>query len=144
MEGSAIPIQVNIKIATPDDRENVLRLVAENAKVLGHPVANFELAADYILKDINYGFFIYATDKATGEPLGFMLFTYEWSDWRDGLFFWLQTAHVTEAHRKSGVFSQMSQYLEKYMVERGSCGLRLTYEKEQRELWQPVISKLKL
>ena len=30
------------------------------------------------------------------------------------------------------------------MKERGSCGLRLYYEKGNREAWAPVISELKL
>lgn len=57
--------------------------------MLGQKSENFEFAADYILKDINYGFFVYALDTESGEGVGFMLFTYEWSDWRNGLFFWL-------------------------------------------------------
>lgn len=73
-----------------------------------------------------------------------MLFTYEWSDWRNGLFFWLQTVHVTESHRQAGVFSQMKHYLDGYMKERGSCGVRVYYEKEHRDKWEPVIRKLGL
>jgi hypothetical protein len=73
-----------------------------------------------------------------------MLFTYEWSDWRNGIFLWMQTAYVSETHRNSGVFSLMSEFLEGYMKERGCCGIRLYYEKEQREMWQPIIKKLKL
>lgn len=57
--------------------------------MLGQKSEHFEFAADYILKDINYGFFVYALDTESGEGVGFMLFTYEWSDWRNGLFFWL-------------------------------------------------------
>ncbi len=100
MEGSSI----NIKIATVEDRAGILKLVEENANLLGEKSENFAFAADYILKDLKYGFFIYATDSNTHEPLGFMLFTYEWSDWRDGLFFWLQSVHVVSSHRKSGIF----------------------------------------
>ena len=111
---------------------------------MNQSVENFTFATDYILKDINNGCIIYATDKVSNAPLGFMLFTYEWSDWRNGIFLWMQTAYVSEAHRKSGVFSLMSEYLEGYMKERGCCGIRLYYDKEHREMWQPVIKKLKL
>ena len=110
--------------------------------MLGKSSENFAFAADYILKDINYGFFIYAFVDDT--PVGFMLFTYEWSDWRNGLFFWLQTVHVAETYRKSGVFGKMSEFLQAYMTERGSCGVRLYYAKEERELWGPIIKQLKL
>jgi GNAT superfamily N-acetyltransferase len=121
-----------------------LALVDENAALLGATPENFLFASEYILKDINYGFFVYAYDHEAKKPLGFMLFTYEWSDWRNGLFFWLQSVHVTSEARKSGVFSEMSNFLDGYMKERGSCGIRLYYEKEHREKWAPIIKKLKL
>ena len=108
MEGT----QIDIKIASVEDKEAILKLVEENAILLGEKSENFAFAADYILKDINYGFFIYAYDIASKEPLGFMLFTYEWSDWRDGLFFWLQSVHVAETHRQSGIFKKMSAFLD--------------------------------
>ena len=138
MEGT----QIGIKIATVEDIEAILKLVEENAILLGENSENFAFAADYILKDINYGFFIYAYDIASKEPLGFMLFTYEWSDWRDGLFFWLQSVHVAETHRQSGIFKKMSAFLDGYTKERGSCGIRLYYDKVQRDKWQPVIKEL--
>ena len=116
-----------------------MALVEENAALLGATPENFAFAADYILKDLNYGFFIYAYDSDSHSPLGFMLFTYEWSDWRNGLFFWLQSVHVASAARKSGVFTQMSAFLDAYVKERGSCGIRLYYEKEHREKWAPII-----
>ena len=133
-----------MRIATVEDREGILNLVTENAAHLGKSPANFAFAADYILKDINYGFFVYATTTTENTPLGFMLFTYEWSDWRNGLFFYLQSAHVAEGHRQAGIFTKMCDFLEGYMKDRGCCGLRLYYEKEQREMWAPVIKKLKL
>jgi GNAT superfamily N-acetyltransferase len=111
---------------------------------LGSTPENFAFAADYILKDINYGFFVYAYNELDNTPLGFMLFTYEWSDWRNGLFFWLQSVHVADSHRREGVFQKMSDFLDSYMKERGSCGIRLYYEKEHRDKWTPIIKKLKL
>lgn len=127
-----------------EDRTGILKLVEQNALLLGEKTENFTFAADYILKDINYGFFIYAFDTTTQEPLGFMLFTYEWSDWRDGLFFWLQSVHVSESYRHSGIFKKMSAFLDTYTKERGSCGIRLYYDKVQRDKWQPVIKQLGL
>lgn len=45
----------------------------------------------------------------------------------------------------AGVFKRMSGFLDVYMKERGSCGVRLYYEKEKNgEAWQPVIKKLGL
>ena len=38
----------------------------------------------------------------------------------------------------------MKHYLDGYMKERGSCGVRVYYEKEHRDKWEPVIRKLGL
>lgn len=51
--------------------------------------SNFEPVAKKILSHTDFGLVVLAedTDKIVH---GFMMFTYEWSDWRDGLFFWVQ------------------------------------------------------
>ena len=33
--------------------------------------------------------------------------TFEWSDWRNGMAWWLQSVYVRESHRKNGVFKMM-------------------------------------
>ena len=40
-----------------------------------------------------------------------MLFTPEWSDWRAGMFLWMQSVHVKKDFRKAGVFNLMHDYL---------------------------------
>ena len=83
MEGDLI----KVKIATPLDNSSIMLLTSENATDLHYSPANFKTALDFILSNIDYGFFVYAyTDS--DEPVAMMMFTYEWSDWRDGLFFW--------------------------------------------------------
>ena len=51
------------------------------------PVDNFKKVADYVLTDPDYGFFIIAREDE--QAVGLMYFSHEWSDWRNGLFFWL-------------------------------------------------------
>jgi GNAT superfamily N-acetyltransferase len=41
------------------------------------------------------------------EIVGCHSITYEWSDWRNGLVWWLQSVYVKESHRKKGVFKMM-------------------------------------
>ena len=48
----------------------------------------YRKAAVMILSNVDFGTVVVAEQ---GQKLvGFMMFTYEWSDWRDGVFFWLQ------------------------------------------------------
>jgi len=50
---------------------------------------NYEPVAKKILSHTDFGLVILAEDKQINKTVGFMMFTYEWSDWRDGLFFWV-------------------------------------------------------
>jgi ribosomal protein S18 acetylase RimI-like enzyme len=49
-----------------------------------------------------YGFYLVA--EREGEPAGCLMITYEWTDWRNGVFWWIQSVYVTEKHRRQGVF----------------------------------------
>jgi hypothetical protein len=128
-----------VRIATPADSAGVLSLVEANARSLNESVSNYTASAEHILRDINYGFFVYA-EQADGSPAGLMLFTYEWSDWRNGLFFWLQSVQATSDE----VFTRMRAFLDGYMKERGCCGVRVYYPKEHKAHWEGVVSKMGL
>ena len=122
-------------------------LMNENAELVGgYEKEKFEFAGQFILADINYGFFIYAyVEKEDGSqiPAGFMLFTYEWSDWRGGLWFWMQSCHVRDEYRKVGVFTKMHDFLTNgYMKERGCVGFRLCSDERLQQLWAPIVKKM--
>ena len=46
----------------------------------------------------------YYVAEIDGKIIGQLLITYEWSDWRNGLFWWIQSVYVTAEHRRTGVF----------------------------------------
>ena len=50
--------------------------------------SNFQPIAKKVLSHTDFGLVVLAenTDKIA---VGFMMFTYEWCDWRNGLFFWV-------------------------------------------------------
>ncbi len=83
-------------------------LMNEYANLVGeYEKDKYEFAGEFILSNINYGFFVYAyieNDQGNKVPAGFMLFTYEWCDWRNGLFFWMQSCHVREEFKDHDVF----------------------------------------
>ena len=72
------------------------------------------------------GFYLMATRE--GEPGGCLLVTYEWSDWRAGDFWWIQSVYVVEAARREGVFRQLYQDVQQRAKEAGAVGLRLYVE----------------
>jgi GNAT superfamily N-acetyltransferase len=64
------------------------------------------------------------------EVVGCFLITYEWSDWRNGMVWWLQSVYVSENSRKSGVFRKMFEFVMTTIEHNpGIIGLRLYVDK---------------
>ncbi len=57
--------------------------------------------------------------------IGQVMITYEWSDWRDGILWWLQSVYVVPDHRRRGVFSSLHEHIRALAVVdpdvRGLC-----------------------
>ena len=72
----------------------------------------------------------FLAESRSGERIGQIMITYEWSDWRNGLFWWLQSVYVTAEYRKRGVFSSLLKEVSK-LAEADSevCGIRLYVDK---------------
>src|SRR3954464_7939352 len=52
----------------------------------------------------------YVVEVQTGERwiiAGQLLITYEWSDWRNGNFWWIQSVYVDKSARGQGVFKSL-------------------------------------
>eukprot|EP00275_Glaucocystis_incrassata_P001955 EC124409.1.p1 GENE.EC124409.1~~EC124409.1.p1 ORF type:complete len:153 (+),score=12.98 EC124409.1:202-660(+) len=62
-----------------------------------------------LFDDDRRGFYLIA--EVNGVPVGQLMVTYEWSDWRNGDFWWIQSVYVMSSHRKRGIFKQLYQYL---------------------------------
>ena len=64
------------------------------------------------------------------EIVGCHMITFEWSDWRNGMVWWLQSVYVKETHRKHGVFRMMYDNLINIIKDDpGLIGLRLYVDK---------------
>jgi len=60
-----------------------------------------------------------------GQPIGQTLITYEWSDWRNRMVWWIQSVYVMPAERGSGVFRELYAHLRSAAQAEGAGGLRL-------------------
>ena len=75
------------------------------------------------------GFYLLA--EADGAVAGQLMITFEWSDWRNGVFWWMQSVYVDAAYRRQGIFRELFGRVEKMAGEAGNvCGIRLYVEKE--------------
>jgi ribosomal protein S18 acetylase RimI-like enzyme len=58
--------------------------------------------------------------------VGQLMLTYEWSDWRAKMFWWVQSVYVHPEFRGRGVFSRLYQHVESLArQDPGVCGIRL-------------------
>ena len=60
-----------------------------------------------------------------GQSIGQTLITYEWSDWRNRMVWWIQSVYVMPAERGSGVFRELYAHLRSAAQAEGAGGLRL-------------------
>ena len=71
----------------------------------------------------------YLIGEIGGERAGQMMITYEWSDWRNGVFWWIQSVYTVPEMRGKGVFGAIYRAAENLAREHGDvCGLRLYVE----------------
>lgn len=71
----------------------------------------------------------YFLAESAGQIVGQTMLTYEWSDWRAGVFWWIQSVYVVAEHRGRGVFRALFEHIENLARSTPEvCGLRLYVE----------------
>src|SRR3970282_1163554 len=96
---------MRVRDATQADLEFIARansaLAAESeGQALDHALLLPGIRA--VLDDPTLGRYYLA--EIAGRPVGQLMTTYEWSDWRNGVFLWIQSVYVLPANRGAGVF----------------------------------------
>ena len=128
---------IRIRDATAADRETVAAhnsaLARETeGRALDPDLVNRGVAA--LLEDPAKG--RYWVAEAAGRVVGQIMITREWSDWRNGTMWWIQSVYVHPDFRRRGVFEALYRYVEsRARADEEVCGLRLYVEKgNQRAL----------
>ena len=121
-----------IRSATHDDVETIAdfncRLAAETE--------NKTLDGDTILAGVRNALSLtdevtYFVAESNDEVIGQLMLTREWSDWRNGWMYWLQSVYVHDEHRGAGVFRSLLEHAAQKLKERKDVvGIRLYVEKE--------------
>ena len=85
-----------------------------------------------VLQDSGNGFFVVA--ESGGEVVGALLITYEWSDWRNGRFWWIQSVYVRPEHRRRGIYRRLHEFVHGRARAAGDvAGFRLYVERENAD-----------
>lgn len=93
-----------------------------------------------VFDDSKKGFYVVA--EADGVIVGGLMVTYEWSDWRNGWFWWIQSVYITPGYRGKGIYRMLYDFVKKKAArENDVCGFRLYVEKEN-ESARKVYEKL--
>jgi GNAT superfamily N-acetyltransferase len=73
----------------------------------------------------------YFIAEVDGRPAGTLMLTWEWSDWRDGWWWWIQSVFVAEGFRRRGVYRALyAHVLALAQADPEVRGLRLYVEQE--------------
>jgi len=105
-------------IAMAEETEN-LRLDPERAS---HGARSGLTAVDHAA---------YYMAETAGRTVGQLMVTTEWSDWRNGFWWWIQSVYVTPDHRRRGVFRRLYLHVRELARARPDvCGLRLYVHRE--------------
>ncbi len=123
--------RVNVRPATSADWEALVRFSAAMAKETeGRTLDELRLGQGIraVLDSPERGRYLVA--EAGTTVVGQMLITYEWSDWRNGVFWWIQSVYVDPPARRRGVYRSLHAHVLKEAREsRDVCGVRLYVEK---------------
>jgi GNAT superfamily N-acetyltransferase len=123
---------ISVRLADTNDLAtlvdfNIAMAVESEEKALDPAVLRRGIEA--VLDDANHGLYLVA--ETEGHAAGTLMVTWEWSDWRNGRFWWIQSVFVSIQHRRCGVYRRLHDHVRSLARDDPtSCGLRLYVEHE--------------
>ena len=123
---------MQIRVATPTDAgvlvefNAAMALETEGKELLPEVIG---AGVRSLLQRESSGFYLVAEDG--GRVVGSLLVTKEWSDWRNGDFWWIQSVYVRPEFRRRGVYKRLYRHIQEMAAkDPGVCGFRLYVERE--------------
>jgi ribosomal protein S18 acetylase RimI-like enzyme len=84
-----------------------------------------------LLENPSLGFYVVA--EIDGEISGSLMITTEWSDWRNGDFWWIQSVYVRPDYRRTGIYRALYDFVKHDAAEAlHVCGFRLYVERDNQ------------
>jgi GNAT superfamily N-acetyltransferase len=98
--------------------------LAEETEALGLDPALVSVGVERLLKDPRKG--LYCVAEVDRAVVGQLMITYEWSDWRNGNIWWLQSVYVAPKFRRRGIFRALFTHITSLArADEEVCGVRL-------------------
>ncbi len=83
----------------------------------------------------------YFVAEVDGTVVCQLMITKEWSDWRAGYFWWIQSVYTLPEWRRKGLFKLLYSFIVEKAKQEGACGIRLYVEENNRQAME-VYRKL--
>ncbi len=123
---------LNVRPANDDDAGLLVAFneaMARESEDKGLDTGTLRRGIGHLLSHPQEGFYLVA--ERGSSVAGCLMVTYEWSDWRNGRFWWIQSVYVLPDQRRTGVYRAMHLRVRAMAREDPqACGLRLYVERE--------------
>jgi len=125
-------LQLRIRPATIADLDTVVAFNAAMARETEGKLLPTEVLSSGVRRALmDHSICRYFVAEASGTVIGQTMITLEWSDWRNGFFWWIQSVYVHPDHRRRGVFRALHHHIRDLARrEPDVCGLRLYAHRE--------------
>ncbi len=123
-----------IREATIDDAEKISKynvLLAKESENLEISYDTTLNAVKKLISNSNKGFYLLAI--LDGKIIGQLMITFEWSDWSNKDFWWIQSVYVDKKYRKQGVFKNLLSEVKKLAKKSNVSQIRLYVYKENKK-----------
>ena len=123
---------MNIRTATREDAHalgsfnQAMALETEGKHLVHEKISN---GVGKVFEDQKKGFYVVVENE--DQIIGGLMVTYEWSDWRNAWFWWIQSVYILPDERGKKLYSKMYEFVKARAAEQGNvCGFRLYVETE--------------
>lgn len=123
---------LNVRAANANDVEFIVasnKAMAAETEDTGLDIQVLTRGITHLLQNPAEGFYLVA--QCNQEPAGTLMVTFEWSDWRAGRFWWIQSVYVSPDYRRQGVYTALHAAVrDRAGLDALACGIRLYVEQE--------------
>lgn len=132
---------IHIRSAVSTDARTIVEFnaaCARESEGLALDPERVRAGTEAALADPSRGRYFIALDEQ--GPVGQIMITREWSDWRNAWVWWLQSVYVNERARRRGMFTALLRHVEEEARAEGVAAIRLYVDAGNRRARNAYLS----
>ncbi len=126
-----MPTEITVRFAEKQDApilihfNRAMALETEQKELLPEVISK---GVERLFTNPEHGFYVVA--ECNKRIVGSLMITTEWSDWRNRMFWWIQSVYVLPEERRKGIYTRLYQFIQESASNNPDiCGFRLYVEK---------------